>query len=118
MQRILHIFVITVVALLSVGEAYHYHPEGGAHWHFAAFPVGPSAEAPDGSDTEGETPRNDPTVCPPHFWASVFSTLTILLALLLLPPSPTTRHHRSTPLSPPSRNGFALAIRGPPFILV
>jgi len=118
MRRFLHIFVVAVVALLSIGEAYHYHPEGGARWHFAAFPVGPSPEAPDGSDRKGETPSNGPTVCPLHFWASVFSTVTILLALLLVPPAPAIRLHQSTPLSPPSWRWLAPAIRGPPFILV
>jgi hypothetical protein len=117
MRRIPHIFVITVVAVLSVGEAYHFHPDGGAHWHFVAFPVGPSPVAPDGSHREGETPSNGPTVCPLHFWASVFSTLTILLALLLLAPNPAVRLHQFIPLNPPSWSGFALAIRGPPLVL-
>ena len=111
-RRILHIILIAVVAFLSVGEAYHFHPDGGSRWHFAAFPFAPVSPATDGGTTDGS-----PTVCPLHFWASVFSTLTILLALLLLPPAPAIRLHRSTPLSPLSWSGFALAIRGPPLIL-
>ena len=114
-RRILHIILIAVVAFLSVGEAYHFHPDGGSRWHFAAFPFAPSSTDASGSD--GNTPIGSPNACPLHFWASVFSTLTILLALLLLPPAPAIRLHRSTPLSPPSWSGFALAIRGPPFIL-
>ncbi|MCI0410827.1 MAG: hypothetical protein L0191_20075 [Acidobacteria bacterium] len=115
MRRILHIFVVTVVALLSVGEAYHYHPEGGARWHFAAVPFAPSPT--DASGADGNTPIGSPTACPLHFWASVFSTLAILLALLLLPPAPATRLHRSTLLSPPSRSWLAPVIRGPPLVL-
>lgn len=112
-RRILHIILIAVVALLSIGEAYHYHPDGGSRWHVASFPSAPVSPA-----TDGGTADSGPTVCPLHFWASVFSTVTILLALLLLPPAPAIRLRRSTPLSPPSWSGFALAIRGPPLVLV
>jgi len=114
-RRILHIILIAVVAFLSVGEAYHFHPDGGSRWHFAAVPFTPSSTDASGSD--GNSPIGSPNACPLHFWASVFSTLTILLALLLLPPAPAIRLHRSTPLSPLSWSGFALAIRGPPLIL-
>jgi hypothetical protein len=112
-RRILHIILIAVVALLSIGEAYHYHPDGGSRWHVAAFPSAPVSPATDGGTADGS-----PTVCPLHFWASVFSTVSLLIALLLLPPDPAIRLHQSTPLSPPSWRWLALVIRGPPFILV
>jgi hypothetical protein len=111
MTRTLHILVVTLVAVLSVGEAYHFHPEGGARWHFAAVTFVPASPATDGGSTDG-----NPNACPLHFWASVFSTVTILLALLLIPPAPAIRLHQSTPLSPPSWRWLAPAVRGPPLI--
>lgn len=111
-RRSLHIILIAVVVLLSIGQAYHYHPDGGERWHLVAFPFAPSST--DVPDSDSPTPSNSRDTCLLHFWSSLVSTISILLLSLLLPPARQTNLYERTPDSIPSWTGFPLSIRGPP----
>jgi hypothetical protein len=115
-RRTLPILLIVVVAILSLGEAYHFHPEGGARWH-VAFPFATPSPTTDTHGSDRNTPATGPTACPLHFWASVLSTVALLLVLLLLPPTSATTLHQAASSRAPSWSGLALSIRGPPTIL-
>jgi hypothetical protein len=114
-RRSLHIVLIAVVALLSIGHAYHYHPDGGNRWTVVAFPFTPSTA--DGADSDDHTTSNSLHTCLLHFWSSLFSTISILLLSLLLPPVRKTNLSDWAPQTLSAWTGFALSIRGPPPIL-
>ncbi|MFQ5881759.1 MAG: hypothetical protein ACE5I9_04720 [Candidatus Methylomirabilales bacterium] len=116
-RRSLYIILIAVVVLLSIGEAYHYHPDGGERWHFASFPFASRSSVPDSSTSDGKATANSPTACPLHFWSSLLSTISILLPSLLLPPAIETNLYERTPHSIPSWTEISLPIRAPPTIL-
>jgi hypothetical protein len=116
-RRALHISLIAALALLSVAEAYHVHPDGGARWHFVAVPLTPSSSIPDAPDSDGQHPANDRTACPLHLWASLFSTVSLLFAVLLLPPTAATALHQAASSHSPSWSRLALSIRAPPLVL-
>jgi hypothetical protein len=114
-RRSLHIILIAVVVLLSIGQAYHYHPDGGERWHLVAFPFAPSST--DVPDSDSPTPSNSRDTCLLHFWSSLFSTISILLLSLLLPPVRKTNLYDWAPQTISAWTGFSLSIRGPPPIL-
>ena len=114
-RRSLHIVLIAVVALLSIGQAYHYHPDGGNRWTVVAFPFTPSTA--DGADSDSRTTSNGLDTCLLHFWSSLFSTISIMLLSLLLPPVRKTYRYDWAPQTRSAWTGFPLSIRGPPPIL-
>lgn len=114
-RRTLPIVLIVVVALLSIGQAYHYHPNGDNRWQVVALPFAPSTT--DASDSDSRTTSNGLDTCLLHFWSSLFSTISILLLSLLLPPVRKTYRYHWAPQTLSAWTGFPLSIRGPPPIL-
>lgn len=114
-RRSLCIVLIVVVALLSIGQAYHYHPHGGNGWTVVAFPFTPSTA--DASDSDGHTTSSSLHTCLLHFWSFLFSTMSILLFSLLLPPVRKTNLSDWAPQILSAWTRFPFSIRGPPPIL-
>ncbi|MFQ5658136.1 MAG: hypothetical protein ACE5G5_11385 [Candidatus Methylomirabilales bacterium] len=116
-RRTLSTLLIGVVMLLSLGEAYHYHPDEGERWQLVAFPFAPSSSATDTSDSDSKTTSNTPTTCLLHFWSSLLSATSFIFPFALVPPASQTNLCQRTPHSTPSWTGLLLSIRGPPSIL-
>jgi hypothetical protein len=114
-RRSLHIVLIAAIGLLSIGQAYHYHPDGGKHWHLVAFPFDPStADVP---QPDSSAPSHSRDTCLLHFWSSLFSTVSFLLLSRLLPPERRTTLSDWAPQTISAWTGFPLSIRGPPPVL-
>ena len=114
-RRSVPIVLTAAIALLSIGQAYHYHPDGGKHWYLVALPSAPaSADTP---DRGAPTPAHGSETCLLHFWSFLFSTISILLLALLLPPARKTILSEPALYSHPAWTGLSLSIRGPPAIL-
>lgn len=114
-RRTVPIVLTAAIVLLSIGQAYHYHPDGGKHWYLVALPSAPaSADTP---DRDAPTPAHGSETCLLHFWSFLFSTMSFLLPVLFLPAA------RKTILTEPTLDGhqawtgFYRSIRGPPAIL-
>ncbi len=116
-RRGFHIILIAVLALLSIGEAYHYHPDGGKRWQFVAFPFTASLPTTNTSDPNGHSASSSLDTCLLHFWSSLLSTISILLLSLLLPPVRKSSRYERTPNSIPAWIGLSVSTRGPPPIL-
>lgn len=116
-RRTLAIFLSSVVVALSLAEAYHYHPHGGARWDLVPFPSVPSIPDTDAPPAEGQGRPERQTPCPLHFWSSHLSTVSILLPFVLLPPAVETALGQQIPQGLSSRTGFSRSIRDPPIIL-
>lgn len=116
MRRTLHIILIGVVTLLSIGEAYHYHPDGGKSWNLVALPFTPSSSTTDSSDSNGNTPAKSPHDCLLHFWSSLLSASSIVVTFILAPPVRATALFEHTSYSLSSHKGFRLSARAPPTI--
>ncbi|MFQ5839368.1 MAG: hypothetical protein ACE5HK_01440 [Candidatus Methylomirabilales bacterium] len=116
-RRGLNILLIALVGLLSIGEAYHSHPDGGEGWYLVAFPSAPSSSTTDSSDSDGQTSAKPPTTCPLHFWSSLLAATSLLPSFLLLPPATGTNPYERTPHSNLSWTGPPLSIRAPPTTL-
>jgi hypothetical protein len=109
-RRTLHI-------LLSVVEAYHYHPDGGAWWQFVGSPFAASSST-DATDSHSHATQNNPAhTCLLHFWSSLLSASSISLPVVLAPPARATRLFGRTPIVTASGTTLFLSIRGPPAIL-
>lgn len=113
-RRGLHLLLSLLVGLLTIGEAYHYHPDGGERWQFVAIPPIPSPSAEEASGTNGNDPPAGGAACPLDLWASLLSTTIILLALLLLPPARGTRVADRAGARIASRTALLVSTRAPP----
>lgn len=116
-RRTLHIPLIVAIALLSVGEAYHYHPDGGAWWQFVGSPFAASSST-GATDADTHATQNNPAhTCLLHFWSSLLSTTSISLPVVLAPPARANRLSDHTSHATASGTTLPLSIRGPPAIL-
>lgn len=115
-RRSLHIALIVAIALLSIGEAYHYHPDGGAWWQFVGSPFAASSST-DATDSGDHGTARDSRTCLLHFWSSLLSTSSISLPVVLAPPARATRLSDHTSHVTASGTTLSLSIRGPPAIL-
>ncbi len=115
-RRSLHVVLIAAILLLSIGEAYHYHPDGGEGWRFVASPFrNPSST--DATDAGDHGTAHSSRTCLLHFWSSLLSTSSITLPVVLVPPARATRLFGRTPVATASGTTLPLSIRGPPAIL-
>jgi hypothetical protein len=116
-RRSLHIALIVAIALLSIGEAYHYHPDGGAWWQFVGSPFAASSST-DATDAHSHATQNNPAhTCLLHFWSSLLSGTSISLPVVLAPPVRATRLPQRTVDHAAFWTTLSLSIRGPPAIL-
>ena len=116
-RRSFHVILIGVVMLLSIGEAYHYHPDGGKSWSFVALPFTSSSSTTDSSDSEGQAASSGSHDCVLHFWSSLLSTSSIVVAFVLAPPVRVTALYEHTSICIPSREQLTFSARAPPTIL-
>jgi len=115
-RRSVPIVLTAAIVLLSIGQAFHYHPDGGKQWHLAAFPFSPaSTDVPDGGTP---TPGPGPDTCLLHFWSFLFSTMSILLLALLLPPARKTILIEPTLSSRSAWTELSVSIRAPPALFL
>jgi hypothetical protein len=115
-RRSLHIVLIFAMALLSIGEAYHYHPDGGAWWQFVGSPFAASSPT-DAADSGDHGTAHSSRTCLLHFWSSLLSGTSISLPVVLAPPASATRLPQSTVDHAAFWTTLPLSIRGPPSIL-
>lgn len=113
-RRILHILLVLLLGWLTIGEAYHYHPDGGERWQFVSIPPVSSPSAAETHEAEGNDSPGGRSPCPLDFWASLLSTTILLVALLLLSPAPGATFTDRPTERRVSRTPLLLSARAPP----
>lgn len=117
-RRSLHIILVGALVLLSIGEAYHYHPGGGQDWRFVAVPIAASSSTTDAPDADNHAAGSHSShSCLLHFWSSLLSTTSISLSFVLVPPTTETTLREGTLRAAGSWTELPPSIRGPPTIL-